>query len=93
MDIKEMGEKSVNWICLAENSDHWWAFVNSVMNLWFPKGTLIHGARFLHSETWWLLGICNYSIYVISFKHLYSLVLGETVGCNSYMCPIVCCTC
>jgi hypothetical protein len=32
MDLRELGWEGVNWMCLT----HWWALVNSVINLWVP---------------------------------------------------------
>jgi hypothetical protein len=34
MDLREIGWGSVDWIQLAQDRDRWWAFVNTVMNLW-----------------------------------------------------------
>jgi hypothetical protein len=34
MDLRETGWGSVEWIQLAEDSDRWWALVNTVMKLW-----------------------------------------------------------
>jgi hypothetical protein len=36
MDLREMGIDGVNWIWLAQDRVQWWAFVNTVMNLWVP---------------------------------------------------------
>jgi hypothetical protein len=33
MDLRETGWGSVDWIQLAQDSDRWWAIVNTVMNL------------------------------------------------------------
>jgi hypothetical protein len=33
MDLREIGWEGVDWIHLAQDSDHWWAVVNTVMNL------------------------------------------------------------
>jgi hypothetical protein len=35
MDLREIGREGVDWMHLAENSDHWRALVNTVMNLRF----------------------------------------------------------
>jgi hypothetical protein len=32
MDLKKKERESVNWIHLAQDSDQWWALVNTVMN-------------------------------------------------------------
>jgi hypothetical protein len=32
MDLKEIGWVGVDWIHLAQDRDHWWAFLNKVMN-------------------------------------------------------------
>ena len=32
--LKEMGWKGIHWIDLGQEGDKFWAFVNSVMNLW-----------------------------------------------------------
>jgi hypothetical protein len=34
MDLREIGWGSVDWIQLAKDRDWWWAYVNTVMNLW-----------------------------------------------------------
>jgi hypothetical protein len=34
--LKEIGNKFVDWIHLAQNRDQWQALVNAVMNLWVP---------------------------------------------------------
>jgi hypothetical protein len=36
MNLREIGINGVNWILLAQDSVQWWAFVNTVMNLWVP---------------------------------------------------------
>jgi hypothetical protein len=36
MDLREIGINRANWIRLAEDKVQWWAFVNTVMNLWVP---------------------------------------------------------
>jgi hypothetical protein len=33
MDLREIGWEDVDWIHLAQDSDHWWAFVNMAMNV------------------------------------------------------------
>jgi hypothetical protein len=33
IDLKEIGCEGVDWIHLAQVRDHWWAFINTVMNL------------------------------------------------------------
>jgi hypothetical protein len=33
MDLREIGWGGVAWIHLAQDRDHWWAVVNTVMNL------------------------------------------------------------
>jgi hypothetical protein len=35
VDGSEVGV-CVDWIHLAQDGDHWWALVNTVMNLWVP---------------------------------------------------------
>jgi hypothetical protein len=37
MDLREIGIDGANWIRLAQDRVHWWAFVNTVMNLRVPK--------------------------------------------------------
>jgi hypothetical protein len=32
MDLKEIGWEGVGWHHVAEDRDHWWAVVNTVMN-------------------------------------------------------------
>jgi hypothetical protein len=36
LDPREIGIDGTNWIRLAQDRVHWPAFVNTVMNLWFP---------------------------------------------------------
>jgi hypothetical protein len=36
MDLRDIGIDGVNWTWLAQDMVQWWAFVNMVMNLWFP---------------------------------------------------------
>jgi hypothetical protein len=36
MDLRKMWIDGANWILLAQNKFHWWAFVSTVMNLWVP---------------------------------------------------------
>jgi hypothetical protein len=36
IDIKEKGMDGSNWIRLAQEGVHWWAFVNKVMNFRVP---------------------------------------------------------
>ena len=36
MDLREVGCDSRDWIDLAEDRDHWWAYVRVVMNLRVP---------------------------------------------------------
>jgi hypothetical protein len=36
MDLREIGIDGVSWIQMAQDRIHWWAFVNTVMNLRFP---------------------------------------------------------
>jgi hypothetical protein len=36
VDLREIGIDGVNWIWLAQDRVWWWAFVNTVMNLWVP---------------------------------------------------------
>jgi hypothetical protein len=36
MDIKERGWEGADWINLAQDMEHWRAFVNTVMNLRVP---------------------------------------------------------
>jgi hypothetical protein len=33
MDVREIGWGSLEWIQLAQDTDRWWALVNTVMNL------------------------------------------------------------
>jgi hypothetical protein len=33
MDLKEIGWKGVDWMCVAQDRDQWWSLVNMVMNL------------------------------------------------------------
>jgi hypothetical protein len=34
--LREIGMDGTNWIQLVQNRVQWWAFVNTVMNLWVP---------------------------------------------------------
>jgi hypothetical protein len=36
VDLREIGQDGVDWVNLAQDSDHWRALVNTVMNLWVP---------------------------------------------------------
>jgi hypothetical protein len=36
MNLREIGINGANWIQLAQDRFHWWAFVNTVMNLRVP---------------------------------------------------------
>jgi len=36
MDLGTVGWEGVDWMHLAQDMDHWWDFVNNVMNLWVP---------------------------------------------------------
>jgi hypothetical protein len=36
LDLREIGVDGVNWIQLAQDRVQWWAFLNTVMNLWVP---------------------------------------------------------
>jgi hypothetical protein len=33
-DIREIGWEGLDWMNLARDRDHWWALVDTVMNLW-----------------------------------------------------------
>jgi len=35
-DLQEVGWRGVDWIDLARDRERWQAFVNVVMNVWFP---------------------------------------------------------
>jgi hypothetical protein len=37
IDLKEIGQKSVHWINVAQDTDKWWAVVSLVMNLLFHR--------------------------------------------------------
>jgi hypothetical protein len=39
MNIEELEYEGVDWIHLAQNSDHCWAVVNTVMNSWVSQKT------------------------------------------------------
>jgi hypothetical protein len=36
LDLREIRINEGNWIQLAQGRVQWWAFVNTVMNLWVP---------------------------------------------------------
>jgi hypothetical protein len=36
LDLMEIGIDGVNWVRLAQDRIHWWAFVNTAMNLRVP---------------------------------------------------------
>jgi len=36
MDLRQIGWTGVDWIQVAQYRDHWWAFVNMVINLRVP---------------------------------------------------------
>jgi hypothetical protein len=36
MGLTEIGITGVSWLQLAQDRVQWWAFVNTVMNPWFP---------------------------------------------------------
>jgi hypothetical protein len=36
MDLRKTGIDGASWIQLAQDRVQWWAFVNTVMNLWVP---------------------------------------------------------
>jgi hypothetical protein len=36
LDLREIGIDEANWIRLAQDRVHWWAFVNRVKNLRVP---------------------------------------------------------
>jgi hypothetical protein len=37
MDLRKIGWEGVDWIHLAQDRDHWWTLVNTVMSLQVPK--------------------------------------------------------
>jgi hypothetical protein len=37
MDVREMGQKVVDWMHLAQNMDRWRVLMNTVMSLGFRK--------------------------------------------------------
>jgi hypothetical protein len=36
MDFRETGIDGAKWFLLAQDRVQWWAFVNTIMNLWVP---------------------------------------------------------
>jgi hypothetical protein len=36
LDLREIQIDGANWVQLAQDRVQWWAFVNTVMNLWVP---------------------------------------------------------
>jgi hypothetical protein len=36
MHVRETGREGVDWICLTQDRNQWWAVVNTVMNLHIP---------------------------------------------------------
>jgi hypothetical protein len=41
MDLREIGIDGANWVQLAQDRVQWWAFVNTVMNLWVSQESRI----------------------------------------------------
>jgi hypothetical protein len=37
MDLQQGGWENMDWICLGQHRDGWWALVNAAMNLRVPK--------------------------------------------------------
>ena len=37
MDLREVGYVNGDWIDLAQDRDHWWAYVRAIMNLRAPQ--------------------------------------------------------
>jgi hypothetical protein len=37
MDLRDIRIDEMNWIWLVQDRVWWWAFVNTVMNLWVPQ--------------------------------------------------------
>jgi hypothetical protein len=35
MELEEIGWEGVDWIHMAQDTDQWWAFINTVMNFRF----------------------------------------------------------
>jgi hypothetical protein len=44
MDLRDIWWEVVDWINLPHDRDQWWALVNTIMDLWIPKGD----REFLH---------------------------------------------
>jgi hypothetical protein len=36
MDLRELGREDLDWMNLAQDKEHWWALLNTVMNLRVP---------------------------------------------------------
>jgi hypothetical protein len=36
IDLREIGLEGVDWIHLSKNRDHWWALLNTLMDLQVP---------------------------------------------------------
>jgi hypothetical protein len=36
LDLRKIGIDGANWIQLAQDRVQWWAFLNTVVNLWVP---------------------------------------------------------
>jgi hypothetical protein len=36
LELKEIGFEDINGVCVPQDRDHWWAFLNTVINLLVP---------------------------------------------------------
>jgi hypothetical protein len=52
MDVREIIRDDVNWINMAQDMEHWRAFVSTVMNFWVPINCL---EILEYLSYWWLL--------------------------------------
>ena len=79
--VTEVEWPVVDWMHLSEDQEEWWAFVNTVMNLWIPEET-VHFLTNRSSEE----GLCLVELMLVVNIHVYSVwVMSCFVGF-----PILC---
>jgi hypothetical protein len=72
MDLRKIVREVVDWRHLDQDTDHWWALVNTVMNLWLPQ----------HSKNLTGLKAINFSGF--SSKELVSQSVSQLVNITPY---------